>query len=280
MKNLFNTNDYPMYSKEEERKVVLTYKTSDDLVKKEKAKENLCMHNMLLIYSVINKIDYFKEYVEDLVSYGIEGIIIALDKYDLNSENRFSTYAYNWVYKKIYDAYRVLSRKISVPSDVYDDLIKFKKAFNTFKEENGYCPSYDYYYESEMMNILCKNGDMGLNQYRKVVDAFLTSLCTSLDCPINSDGNNTITIADTIEDKKSYKEEVTYYFYEALENMEKELPDGKLVSSVIKSKVEGLSGALIAKKLNITRAVYRRIEKEGLDYLRNDNNLRECYVNL
>ena len=280
MKNLFNTNDYPMYSKEEERKVVLTYKTSDDLVKKEKAKENLCMHNMLLIYSVINKIDYSKEYVEDLVSYGIEGIIIALDKYDLNSENRFSTYAYNWIYKKIYDAYRVLSRKISVPSDVYDDLIKFKKAFNTFKEENGYCPSYDYYYESEMMKILCKNGDMGLNQYKKVVDAFLTSLCTSLDCPINSDGDNTITIADTIEDKCSYKDEVTYYFYEALENIEKELADGKLVSSVIKFKVEGLSGALIAKKLNITRAVYRRIEKEGLDYLKNDNNLRECYVNL
>ena len=280
MKNLFNTNDYPMYSKEEERKVVLTYKTSDDVSKKEKAKENLCMHNMLLIYSVINKIDYSKEYVEDLVSYGIEGIIIALDKYDLNSENRFSTYAYNWIYKKIYDAYRVLSRKISVPSDVYDDLIKFKKAFNTFKEENGYCPSYDYYYESEMMKILCKNGDMGVNQYKKVVDAFLTSLCTSLDCPINSDSDNTITIADTIIDKNSYKDEVTYYFYEALENMEKDLVDGKLVSSVIKSKVEGLSGALIAKKLNITREVYRRIEKEGLDYLRNDNNLRECYVSL
>ena len=280
MKNLFNTNDYPMYSKEEERKVVLTYKTSDDLIMKEKAKENLCMHNMLLIYSVINKIDYSKEYVEDLVSYGIEGIIIALDKYDLNSENRFSTYAYNWIYKKIYDAYRVLSRKISVPSDVYDDLIKFKKAFNTFKEENGYCPSYDYYYESEMMKILCKNGDMGVNQYKKVVDAFLTSTCTSLDCPINSDSDNTITIADTIIDKNSYKDEVTYYFYEALENMEKDLVDGKLVSSVIKSKVEGLSGALIAKKLNITRAVYRRIEKEGLDYLKNDNNLRECYVNL
>ena len=280
MKNLFNTNDYPMYSKEEERKVVLTYKTSDDVSKREKAKENLCMHNMLLIYSVINKIDYSKEYVEDLVSYGIEGIIIALDKYDLNSENRFSTYAYNWIYKKIYDAYRVLSRKIGIPSDVYDDLIKFKKAFNTFKEKNGYCPSYDYYYESEMMKILCKNGDMGVNQYKKVVDAFLTSTCTSLDCPINSDSDNTITIADTVEDKRSYKDEVTYYFYEALENMEKELVDGKLVSSVIKSKVEGLSGALIAKKLNITRAVYRRIEKEGLDYLRNDNNLRECYVSL
>ncbi len=275
------TANYPILNNDETNKLIASYQNSDDEGLRNAAKETLVLHNMRLVYSVIKDVTRGnRSYYSDLVSYGAEGIMVAVDKYDLNSEASFSTYAYNWIRKKVYDAYRKISNTIAIPSDVYEDLNRFTKAYAKFVEENLRKPTFEYCYddeESEMMTILChdENNPMPIANYKKAVDAFNSRVFKSYDDPIGNDGNDVITLGDCIADKRH--DDNSQFFYDAIDAMKKDLKDGEMVAQVILLKVDGYKGSDIAQKLNISRGVYRRLEKEGLDYLKNNENLKEIY---
>ncbi len=276
------TANYPILSAEETNKLIAAYQTSDSEAIRNEAREKLVLHNMRLVYSVIKDVTHAnRTYYSDLVSYGAEGIMVAVDKYDLNSEASFSTYAYNWIRKKVYDAYRKISNTIAIPSDVYEDLNHFTKAYAKFKEENFRNPTFEYCYddeESEMMTILChdENNPMPIANYKKAVDAFNSRVFKSYDDPIGNDGDDVITLGDCIADKK--QDDTVQYFYDAIEGMKKDLEDGEMVASVMLLRAEGYKGPDIQKKLNITRGIYRKFEKMGFEYFLKDENLREIYA--
>lgn len=275
------TANYPILNNDETNKLIATYQSSNDEALKNATKEKIVLHNMRLVYSVIKDVTRGnRSYYSDLVSYGAEGVMTALDKYDLNSEASFPTYAYNWIRKKVYDAYRKISNTIAIPSDVYEDLNRFTKAYAKFIEENLRKPTFEYCYddeESELMTILChdENDPMPIARYKKAVDAFNSRIFKSYDDPIGNDGDDVITLGDCIADKK--QEDNSQYFYDAIENMKEELDDGDMVAQVILLKVEGYKGSDIAKKLDISRGIYRKLEKEGFEYLKNNENLRQIY---
>lgn len=279
--NIYAAN-YKVLSSEEEKNLIRSYRESFDSEVKELCKQELILSNLRLIYSVINKTTSDLLAREELLSYGVEGVIDAIDKYDLNSEARFSTYAYNWILKRVKEGNRKASWVFDIPEDVYYGYVRFCKVFNDFKEKYGYEPTYYAIEgdESEMMEILCHDqaDPMSFGFYKRVVAAYESRYTDSLDKEIDREGNNSITLADTIACKQKdepYKD----YLYEVIENMKTDLKDGELISQVILMKAQGLLGPAIQEKLNIkSRAVYRRLENAGKQYLLNDETLRELYM--
>lgn len=57
------------------------------------AKEELILHNMRLVAHVVKKYQSLEEDMEDLISIGTIGLIKAVDTFDVNHGNKFSTYA-------------------------------------------------------------------------------------------------------------------------------------------------------------------------------------------
>lgn len=269
-------------SAEEEKSLIKTYRESLDENQRRDAKDQLVLGNLRLIYSVINKTTSDSLAREELLSYGVEGVIDAIDKYDVESEARFSTYAYSWINKRVKDGNRKASWAFDIPEEVYYGYIRFCKAFNEFKDKYGYEPTYfaSKDDESEMMLMLCHGDEaMSFGLYKRVLAAYQSRFTASFDQPVGSDSDdNTITLGDTIECKQK-DDSCKEYLYQAIENMKSELKDGELVSKVILLKAQGLMGPAIQEKLNIkSRAVYRRLENAGKEYLLNDENLRSIYA--
>ena len=83
---------YPILSKEEEQGLFYKLNSGDN-----SAREVLINSNLKLVVSIA------KMYINrglsflDLIQEGNIGLIIAIDKYDVNTSNRFSTCAYYWI---------------------------------------------------------------------------------------------------------------------------------------------------------------------------------------
>lgn len=281
MKNI-NVTNVEILSNAEEKTLIQAYRENSDANVRQEAKNQLILSNMSLIYSIINKTTRDSETREELVSYGVEGIIDAMDRYDVNSEARFSTYAYNWILKRVKEGYRKASWSFDIPEEVYFGYIRFCKEFDAFITNFNREPSYyvSEVNESEMMSILChdKDNPMSFSLYQRVVAAYQSKCISSFDQPIGKDnGDTVITLGDTIEDKKQ-DEFDNQYLYQAIEHMKTDLKEGDLVSKIIYMKAQGLMGSAIQEKLHIqSRSIYRRLENVGKEYLLNDTNLRAIY---
>lgn len=87
---------YPVYSKEEERIMLVKIKNGDLEAKKE-----FINHNYRLVISICNKYHFERCDFSDLFQAGMIGLIEAIDKFDLNRNVVFSTYATSWITKEV-----------------------------------------------------------------------------------------------------------------------------------------------------------------------------------
>lgn len=102
---------------EEEKQLFLMYsQTHDSLVK-----EKIVLHNLWIVDSLSEKYSKFLKVSKDeLKSYGYLKLIELVDKYDLNSNAKFSTYAYPCI-KNLYNLY--IRRGADVPCNIMDILV-------------------------------------------------------------------------------------------------------------------------------------------------------------
>ena len=120
--------------------------------------------------------------LEDLYSYGIFGLIDAIDKYDPSKEIKFETYATIRIRGEIIDSVRKLSLKPRVSMDRIKIL---EKAKAEFRMEYGRNPSVEEL--SEITGIEKEKVNIALIHGLRIVSAD----------EINSDG---FTVTDTLED--------------------------------------------------------------------------------
>lgn len=94
-----NIADYPLLTNEEERELLYLYKNGDF-----DSRQKLIKSNLKLVVSIAK--NYYKKETSnaldllDLVEEGIFGLIEAIDKFDLKTENRLSTFATWWIKKE------------------------------------------------------------------------------------------------------------------------------------------------------------------------------------
>ena len=119
----------PVLSLDEERGLVKVILNSG-VEERDQAKKKLIHHNLRLVIEIAK--DYLGNNIslEYLFSEGIPGLIKAVDKYRLDKNAKFSTYAAWWIKQHIGGSVRNLRGMIRLPSYIHDNISKFYRVKN------------------------------------------------------------------------------------------------------------------------------------------------------
>jgi len=182
---------FKVLSREEERDLIAKAKKGDDT-----AKNKLICCNIRLVASIVLKHYRNREIPElDLIQEGTLGVMKALEKYDLNTNYKFSTYAYHWIKQYIERALLTKGRNIYLPIKMQYKMKEYKKKVLEFENNNKRKPTSD-----EIANIT------GYDQYTiQLIEANLND-SISYDAQINTDEDNPF--LDLISDENNNPDEI------------------------------------------------------------------------
>jgi len=267
---------FPLLSSEEEKSLFsrlreLEYKVDNKIEpskSSEYAKEitnirnKIIKGNLKLVLSIVNKINKTKriENIIELFDEGTMGLIEAVDKFSLEENVRFSTYAYWWIKQRIKASIISTPNKISAPLEIYSLAYRIKNFLELKKGAT-------YGEISEYLNV----------SIEKIKNALpLISKIKSLDQPIEGEeglkySERIYSEYDSIQEKE--KEWIIEFINEFLENNIFPLLNKNQVI-VIKNSYglnesrKSLTLKEISDILNLSQERIRQIEKEALQTMR------------
>ena len=195
-------------SLEEQKSLIKDWKEH----KKESSLNKLIESNRKLVYKIAQKQHKVNKNLdfEDLVQEGFLGLSIAVDKFDLDKNNKFTTYATGWVLQRI-RAY-VISNRSLVRLGTTQDNRKIFYYYNKVKSKVE--EEFPELSKEERTELICKK--MGVK--RKNLDKMLNVISgydISLDSKLKSDDDES-SLYDILPDKEST-------FYSSIE--EKDISD-------------------------------------------------------
>ena len=188
---LRNIKRYKVLNRDEERNLITRAKQGDDL-----AKDQIICCNIRLVASIVLKHYRHREIPElDLIQEGTFGLIKALEKYDLNTNYKFSTYAYSWI-KQFIDRFLLTKgRNIYIPIKMQQKIKEYRKKELEFENKYKRKPT-----NEEISNIT------GYDQSTiQLIEANLSD-SISYDAQINTDEDDSF--LDLIPDKNKTPDEI------------------------------------------------------------------------
>lgn len=188
---LRNIKRYKVLNRDEERDLITRAKQGDDL-----AKDQIICCNIRLVASIVLKHYRHREIPElDLIQEGTFGLIKALEKYDLNTNYKFSTYAYSWI-KQFIDRFLLTKgRNIYIPIKMQQKIKEYRKKELEFENKYKRKPTCE-----EISNIT------GYDQSTiQLIEANLSD-SISYDAQINTDEDDSF--LDLIPDKNKTPDEI------------------------------------------------------------------------
>ena len=235
--------------------------------------------NMGLVKSQIKKyvISGFAETADDLFQEGCLGVLKALDKFDIDLDNKFSTFATNYVKagikRYIYDN----GRTIRVPEYISQNTQKYKRYLEEARKL-GYEPT-----DEEVIKHL------GIPQswYIELKYALEQEELMNLNAPV-SDSEEKGTLADVVEDKSGsdfyrlsglYRDDFMSVLLEATQKgLEKKKLQALCLYMGLCEDGETHTQEDIANQFGVTKQAIGVWIKQALEYLRNpvySDRLRE-----
>ena len=164
----------------------------------ESARDELIERHIRLVASIALKFRMTNLPMEDLMAEGIQGLIIALDKFDHTRGIKLSTYAAWWIRQRIQRVIGKMSSAVTVPHDVSQGKRKINQVKDQLQIELNRTPT-----ESEVNFVLGKDRNIS-NRVK-----FAPTSSVSLDEPL-SDSNDQ-TLADVMSSEEdlaeSYRED-------------------------------------------------------------------------
>ena len=157
-------------------------------------RRKLCEHNLKLVVSIAKGYRGNGLPLGDLIQCGNEGLVLASKKFSPDKGCKFSTYATYWVKQCITRGIADKSRTIRIPVHIHENIIKIKKAINSYKMDNGGCEPSDVEL-AEMLDLTVEKIEIA----KKCMD-----ITISLSTPINGgeEGSDT-ELAELLEDETS-----------------------------------------------------------------------------
>ena len=204
----------------------------------------------------------------DIIGYGNIGLIIAVDRFDINKGFKFSTYATYWINQSIMRSIENYSRIVRLPSYLHNDVQNFKYVSNSFYYKNGRYPT-----EEELSKLMNKSLNE-INRILKVKQGILY-----LDEPVGEDKDATFGdyIPDDIdlEDENISKE----YYSEFMEDFNKsnlrEKEKQVLLLRVGYHDDKSKTLEEIGDMYGVTRERIRQIQAESLRKLRHNKTIQK-----
>ena len=92
--NILKKMDYPCLTKEQEKELIFKFRDDREALNRE-----LIMHNARMVYKIAKNYSTKSKDFDEMLARGFLGLAIAADRFDLNRNIKFSTYAYMWIFK-------------------------------------------------------------------------------------------------------------------------------------------------------------------------------------
>lgn len=99
------------------------------------ARDIMIKHNLKLVVDISKSFMNRGVEIEDLIQEGTEGLMLAIEKFDLDTNFKFSTYSYYWIMQRVYKSVQSKSRNIRVPAYIHSLINKIIVAKDTLIEK-------------------------------------------------------------------------------------------------------------------------------------------------
>lgn len=225
----------------------------------ERARCKLVEHNVRLVIKIAAKFTGYGLEMDDLVNEGMIGLITAINKFEPDKGNRFSTYATYWIRQAVQRAAASKSTLMRIPIQVHDLKYKINKVADAFIADFNREPS------PEELALLT---DIPLIKVRACL-AYCRGV-SSLDEEVSEDGDTTL--SQLIAIQQINPEDRTTSDIQSVELIKILGTLQQREQYVIKSRY-GLAGyeprslEQIGRDLGVTRERVRQIEKRAIKML-------------
>ncbi len=226
----------------------------------DEARKELIERHIRLVASIALKFRQTNVQMEDIMAEGIQGLVVALDKFDYTRGIKLSTYAAWWIRQRIQRLIGKMSGAVAVPHDVSQGKRKEGQIRSELQVEFGRNPTDD-----EVSTALGQDR----NLTNRVKFAPTSSL--SLDEPLNDETDSTLADLMTAEEElnQSYREDgslsddigVALSFLDQRERKVLSMRFGM-------EKGESMKLDDIADSMNVSGERVRQLESLGLRKLR------------
>jgi RNA polymerase primary sigma factor len=125
-------NRFPLLSREEEIEIAKAASEGNKA-----AREKLVNANLRFVVNIAKRYQGLGLPLEDLISEGNVGLVTAVDRFDLEKNCRFISYAIWWIRQAILSALCEKSRMIRLPTNRAAELVKIEKARNFVKKQSN-----------------------------------------------------------------------------------------------------------------------------------------------
>ncbi len=214
-----------------------------------KAKEQLIMENMGLVYTVARRFINRGLEMDDLIQIGTVGLIKAIDRFDMNYQVCFSTYAIPMIMGEIRRHLRD-NGSMRVSRSLKERAVKVMKEKERLLQTLGMEPSIH-----DIAGALQLNAE----DVVECLDACVSPI--SLSEAISGDGNDALCVEDQVRDKKENEEKWVEKL--AIEEAMDYLTERERKVIVLKYYMGKTQGE-IAGQVNLSQAQVSRIEKSAL----------------
>src|SRR5690554_1289046 len=235
------------------------------------AREHLGRANTRLVVSIAKRYMGQGLPFPDLIQEGNVGLMRAVDKYDYNRGNRFSTYATWWIRQAITRALAQKTRTIRIPLHMTERIRQMYRTAQVLEQTLGHRPTPEE---------IAKEMELPPESIRGMMDASQHAI--ALERPVGDDGDSEF--GDFIEDQDTPEPDEAAAHHLLQETIEEVLSELTPRQSHILRLRFGLGGGEphtleeIANKFGLSRERIRQLEKEALRRLRHPrlaHNLRD-----
>jgi|TARA_B100001094_G_C18191642_1_gene807695 RNA polymerase primary sigma factor len=153
------------------------------------AEQKLVESNLKLVIYIAKQYKASSNDLQDLISEGNHGLMIAAERYDFEKGNKFSTFAAFYVKSKIREFIYKKNRSIAIPLGAVNKYFKIKKAEEAMAEELGRPPTV-----KELSQKVGVAETQIVNLKQSMTDS------SSLDQQLSSKNEDDLTLADLIKD--------------------------------------------------------------------------------
>jgi len=234
------------------------------------ARRRLIQSNLRLVVSIAKRYRSAGISFQDLVQEGSLGLMRAVEKFDPERGNKFSTYATWWIRQAVSRALANKSRAIRVPVHMNDTINKLRKADRQLAQALGRVPTFEELSQASGFTVEKVLLAMGSDRSLLSLDA----VCSE---------ETETTLGDVLEDAATPSPEeavaATLLVKHLLEAMDSLASDER---SVLEHRyginlVDALSPDQMAARLNITKEQLRQMEGKAMQKLRKScaSHLRE-----